>query len=196
MMRTLEIVALVLVFMLHLVVLDRLLPGLHSLSAVAAAMLGGYVLADLLTGAAHWLGDNVGDESWPIVGPHFIRPFRHHHVDPDDITRHDFVETNGNNAILAIAPLVMLAWFAPAAPYLVTCLATTVLAFAATNQFHSWAHAETPPRIVRALQRTRLILPPKAHAHHHTAPYNHAYCVTSGWCNWIFDRTVSRMARR
>src|SRR6476619_5801680 len=59
------------------------------------------IVSDLLSGFVHWAGDTVGDETTPIFGPNFVRPFRFHHVDPEDITRHDFVETNGNNCIVA-----------------------------------------------------------------------------------------------
>ena len=60
-------------------------------------------MSDFLSGFVHWAGDTVGDESTPIFGPNFVRPFRYHHVDPEDITRHDFIETNGNNCIVAVA---------------------------------------------------------------------------------------------
>jgi ubiquitin-conjugating enzyme E2 variant len=52
-----------------------------------------------------------------------------------------------------------------------------------TNQIHKWAHQDERPRIVTLLQRMHLILPPVHHSAHHAAPYDRAYCITTGWLN-------------
>jgi ubiquitin-conjugating enzyme E2 variant len=48
------------------------------------------------------------------------------------------------------------------------------------------------------LQRARLILTAKHHEIHHTAPYEHHYCITVGWLNQPlatirFFRTLERI---
>ena len=150
------------------------------------AALTGYVLADLLTGVVHWLFDTWGNEDAPLVGRNFIRPFREHHKDPRSITRHDFVETNGNNC-LATLPILLVACFIPTTSppglFAVASLLSLSAAAVATNQFHKWAHTDEPGSLISALQRYRLILPREHHRLHHIAPFSTHYCITTGWLN-------------
>jgi hypothetical protein len=152
--------------------------------AVSALMLG-FVAADFSSGFVHWMADTWGTPDWPIIGKALIRPFREHHVDEQEIARHDFVETNGNNCFISLPVAVGAAllpdetvWFFAAAMTFSMCLAIL-----GTNQFHKWAHMDAPPGYVRMLQRANLILPPDHHAIHHTAPYAKYYCITVGWLN-------------
>ena len=168
--------------------------------AMSAFMLG-FVLADFVSGFVHWAADTWGTPEWPFVGKALIRPFREHHIDQMEITRHDFVETNGNNCFVSIAPAVGAAllpqtgagWFFASALMFSLCLAIL-----GTNQFHKWAHMETPPRLAGLLQRANLILPPGHHSLHHAAPYAKYYCITVGWLNEAlfrlrFFQTLERM---
>jgi hypothetical protein len=160
---------------------------------IGISVFGGYILADFLSGVAHWAGDTVGNETTPILGPNFVKPFRMHHVDPKDITRHDFVETNGNNSIASVPVLLPLLFFMPHHPgphvYLTVVLASAAFFVFCTNQFHKWAHADEAPRLVRWLQRAHIILAPEHHAVHHAAPHDKYYCITVGWLNPLLTRT-------
>ena len=164
----------------------------HAMWGVGTAALTGYLVADLLSGIVHWAGDTIGDAQTPIFGPNFVTPFRYHHVDPKDITRHDFVETNGNNCIVVAPILALLLLVTPRSTgwFFFSC---TVVAFTSwfvfcTNQFHKWAHADRPAGWIRLLQRAGLILSPEHHAIHHASPQDKAYCITVGWMNPLLDR--------
>lgn len=159
--------------------------------ALPLGLLGGYLLADFLAGAVHWLADRCFDPRTPILGPMLIEPFRAHHDDPASISRHDFFEVAGNNALvslpLAVALLVMPLPHDFASTLLFVFGASLAIALVATNVFHGWAHARRPPRFARVLQRSGLILTPARHARHHRGDHDRAYCVTSGWLNPVLD---------
>jgi ubiquitin-conjugating enzyme E2 variant len=151
---------------------------------IVAALLLSWVAADLASGIVHWMADTWGDERMPVLGPALIKPFREHHVDPLGITRHDFVETNGNTALVSL-PVVGLAALMPSeGDGWGLCFASQGMFggwVLMTNQIHKWAHQPCPPGAVAALQRLGLVLSPAHHARHHAAPHASHYCITTGW---------------
>ena len=193
--RALEIAAIAFVFGSLIWIAYRVAAATHGVGdgiGIALAAVLGYVVSDFLSGVVHWAGDTVGDESTPIFGPNFVRPFRYHHVDPEDITRHDFVETNGNNCIVAAPVLLLVLVLLPNETgvlfYTSVVIACTALFVFCTNQFHKWAHTKNPAPWVRALQRANLILSPEHHVVHHTSPRDKYYCITVGWMNPLLDK--------
>ena len=162
-------------------------------------------MSDFLSGFVHWAGDTVGDESTPVFGPNFVRPFRYHHVDPEDITRHDFIETNGNNCIVAAPVLLgMVLVLLPASDrrccfYTCVVIACTALFVFCTNQFHKWAHTKNPAGWVRAAAAGRA--DPVARAPRRSTTPRRSdkyYCITVGWMNPLLEQhpLLPRRARR
>ncbi|MFZ2804621.1 MAG: fatty acid desaturase family protein [Patescibacteria group bacterium] len=147
----------------------------------------GLLTADAITGLIHWGADTWGSEDVPFVGKMLIRPFREHHVDPTSITRHDFLETNGNNFLVSLVVAAPAAFLSSSASVAAFCLSLSV-AVSFTNQIHKWAHMEKPPFIACTLQRVRLVLTREGHAIHHTFPHMESYNITNGWLNEAFNR--------
>ncbi len=172
------------------------LVGLHiSRLAEASAILNWYlplvlvaawVLSDLASGVVHWIADSWGSQQTPVVGPRFLRPFRVHHVDPEDILRRGFVGLNGDVAIVTL-PILLAAFAIPLAGPFGRLVSLFIVSLSAvglpTNQVHQWAHMPNPPRFVAWLQRRGFILSREEHVRHHTSPYAMNYCITNGWCN-------------
>jgi plasmanylethanolamine desaturase len=195
--RLLEIVGIASLFVLLGYVGLCLVLGISTLGqgvAVVVIIAVGYILTDFISGFVHWAGDTLGSETMPIIGPTFVKPFRFHHVDQKDITRHDFIETNGNNCIVSVLLMLHVAYLMPSRPgfffYYGALMFSIALFTLGTNQFHKWAHTD-PEKLgpfVRWLQLRGLILSPEHHVTHHTAPFETYYCITHGMMNPLLAR--------
>ncbi len=77
---------------------------------VLPAFLLGYLLADMLSGTAHWICDTFFEEDTPVIGQLVIRPFREHHVYPQRITLYRFIEQDTMSFLLMLPPLAVAFW--------------------------------------------------------------------------------------
>jgi len=160
---------------------------------VVLALPLGVAAIDFVTGVVHWACDRFGDATTPIVGPLLISAFREHHIDPERMVDHDWIETNGEPCVLAALALAVLAGWAPHVQSGVVAGSATVhwtmaVMGAWANEVHKWAHMSSAPRLARLLQRTGLALRPNDHACHHQASHDSGYCISTGWINPLLDR--------
>ncbi len=155
------------VFVLNLHWAGSRLYELELLWLVALAVPLGIIGGDFISGIVHWAADTYGSEDMRVIGPSLVKPFRLHHVYPRDICTH------GHSLLLAFS---------------VISFALMAAATVATNQFHKWAHQESPSAFARWLQRKRLVLEPLHHKLHHTHPFDVNYCITNGWLNPLLNK--------
>jgi len=152
----------------------------------------GICFADFGTGFIHWAADNLGSVDTPLLGPAFIYPFRLHHVDPQEITRHDFLEVNGLSFTATIPFIIVFGSFVfDEEPYVwkvfMEWLTMTAVVFAwFTNEFHKLSHMHNPPWWAKCLQRCGLILSPEMHHIHHVT-LDSFYSICTGWTNYPLE---------
>lgn len=158
----------------------------ENLPWMLLAILAGFITADLVSGLVHWTADTWFSDTMPILGQRLLKPFRVHHVNPEDFLRRNVLDTNGDVAVIVI-PFLMAVFWIPTANFWSAALAVYVVAFCTaglpTNQVHQWAHMKQPTTIIRWLQCHSLILSRRAHQLHHRAPHVNNYCIALGWCN-------------
>jgi len=149
------------------------------------ACFAGLCVADFMSGLVHWSADTYGSPTMPVFGG-FVRTFREHHADQSDITRHDFVETNGDVCIFS-SPVHFVLLLVVQHPFALFCIFGVFFGSYFNSQLHKWAHSLQRPWPVRWLQRMRFVLSPNHHSRHHSGPHLTHYCITNGWMNTLLD---------
>jgi hypothetical protein len=162
---------------------------------IPSALLG-ILTADFGSGFVHWSADTWGSVDMPIIGRNFLRPFREHHIDPTAITRHDFIETNGDNFAVNLPYLLYMAYKFTycndvdirRSYNLAVYMFLLAIFVSMTNQFHKWSHTYFGLHpIIVFLQKYHIILPRKHHRIHHVLPHDTYFCITTGWLNWPLE---------
>lgn len=157
----------------------------------------GILTADLLSGLVHWAADSYGSVDMFLIGKNFLRNFREHHIDPTAITRHDFIETNGDNFTVIVPFLAYQAYAFTfnslndiKVNYNWNLFMFLLAVFVSmTNQFHKWSHTYFGlPRYITILQDMHIILPRIHHRIHHVTPHDTYFCITTGWLNYPLEK--------
>ena len=184
-------------------------------AALALSVPAAWLVSDLCSGIVHYLADNFGSPDTPLLGRAFIAPFREHHLHPEAMLDHDFLEKNASSALCAL-PLLIWIPIWPPTDRLTSFLAGFCLQLGLwlilTNEIHAACHRSTSPRFIRWLQASGIILPPAQHRLHHEAATQTTdvqgqpaderlhYCITSGaadrllrWFAPTIVRTTSRV---
>jgi len=188
--RALEVAGIIITNLL-LLILGRNIFEHTTLSnswVIGLSLILSMILADLFSGLVHWGADSWGSLETPLLGKSIIRSFREHHLDPLAMTKHDFVEANGDSHLVVLIPLLFLAVTTieqgnNAQLFMVTFLSSAAFWVCFTNQFHKWSHAPKVPLWVHFLQECNIILSKKNHQVHHHNPFDRFYCITTGWLN-------------
>ncbi len=153
---------------------------------LTAAVAGGALFADFMSGVVHWFADTWFEETMPILGRRLLRPFRVHHINPDDFLRRNFIDTNGDVSMVLI-PLLLSIYLVPVTSLAGYWWAVFLLSWCVvgwpTNQVHQWAHMPRPPLLVGWLQAAGVLLSHCDHRLHHDPPYIEYYCIATGWLN-------------
>lgn len=145
---------------------------LHAIEIILA-----YTVADFLAAMYHL----VTDRGWNL--PTQVAWFQNHHHKP-------WTMTFDLQPLLAGVPIVIAGCFTR--PWFLIPLG---LFLALAQVPHYYTH-HSAPRIVKAIQRTGLILRPALHQRHHHVSFDRDFCVLSGWTNGIVNALAPLVPQR
>lgn len=161
--------------------------GNVNLPLMIATIMASIFLGDFATGVFHWSVDNYGRLETPVFGS-VCAAFQGHHVTPWTITFRSFSNNVYKIAYGSVAALTLLA-ISPADGYLRTFLALFINWWLLSQEFHKYSHMRQVPAMISALQDAGIILSRKEHGLHHSSPFESHYCILTGVCNPLLDKS-------
>ena len=158
---------------------------IDAILLIVAQLLAGWLIADFLSGVAHWLEDRVLTETTPFLGRLVVIANRRHHLDPVAFLAGSVWVRHGTT--WATAGTVSVIWLALLGPSWIWASATA--GGMLTAAVHYRTHAAPPAGSwCRALQDIGIIQSVRQHAQHHRPPSDGRYCALTDWLNPLLDR--------
>lgn len=154
-----------------------------SLAEIIFQVLAGWLLADLLSGAFHWLEDRVLWNGIPVIGRYVVLPNRLHHVDPLAFTQRSVLSRNSTTWMPVFAIAAAWLWIGGFSYVLAGALAGGLL----VTEVHVRAHRPRIGALYSILQEIGVVQSTRQHAQHHRGAMDRRYCVLTGWLNPILD---------
>ena len=147
-------------------------------------ILGCLLVADLVSGLAHWAQDTYLEPGhWHWINEKLVYPNIAHHRIAGASLANDYWRTNSAGIALTLS-----VWIAAGLMHLLDWRLLLIGSVAShANQVHTWAHSPAGPKVVRLLQKWGVLLRPAHHARHHKKPYLIRYCTIGNFLNPILD---------
>jgi ubiquitin-conjugating enzyme E2 variant len=138
------------------------------------------VMADFVSGLVHWLEDAYARPDMRLFGK-VARDNLEHHARPRAFLKKSWWESSWDILSLGLIGALLAGHYHVLTPWVITFVALVVNA----NQIHKWAHSnrQETPRLIRALQRYRILQTPREHARHHSGERNTHYCAITNFVN-------------
>lgn len=156
------------------------------------AVPAGLFLSDWMSGLVHWATDTWFSE---VFFCRTISIAREHHIFPGNIVGYgirDYLGYSSWPTVLIVGPLVLILTLSleisNGAFFAVIVCTEIALVMVFGTYAHRLGHVRSNSRIIRMLQRCRLLITPAYHAVHHSARHDIRYCVINGWANAVCDR--------
>ena len=144
----------------------------------------GILLADFASGLVHWLEDNYGAKTTPLVGG-AINANILHHSEPRKFLRNNW--WNNSRAILPFVVFFSVVFYMTGQLNIFTL--TFLLIGWNANEIHKWSHQteKERPLIANWLQKLGIVQSPKQHNIHHGGNKDSSYCTVTVILNPILN---------
>ncbi len=160
--------------------------GWSGVAGWGASVVGVVLLADLTSGAVHWLEDAYARPDMRWVG-RIAEENLLHHTKPRDFLKKNWWQSSYDLIAIGLV-ITLLVWLCAGAVsgWFILFMVLSVNA----NQIHKWAHQnrDERPRWVSTLQDAGIMQGPRQHGRHHRGAKNTDYCVITNVLNPVLER--------
>lgn len=143
------------------------------------------IVADFITGFAHWLEDTYCLDELPLIGGLICTPNIDHHLDPQLLVRDGTFVSRNLVSVCLSAGGFLVAWLCGFG-YWPVALTLFVTSFG--NEIHRWNHTDDLGWFATFMKDAGLVQARSQHSIHHKPPFTSHYCIITSFTNAVLER--------